>query len=189
MGIRQRVGEAADANQVGPSDHQLGSNPLVFELRERIARSGALDLRHRLRPLARHHRVLECSTGRPSGRSGAGPREMRLACATLAPPLFALIRAASLPTHDRGPQRSRRPDQAWQYRVGHGQLVLGSTKEGGHPTRVALAFMNIQATKVATLIRVNSIATMGPASAAQLAAVGANSRHAHSHLPCRSTQP
>ncbi len=63
--------------------------------------------------------------------------------------------------------------QLWEYQVGHAQLLLRSPKEGAHLTRLEIAFKNVQAVKIPTLIRDLSIgiADTEP-SAAALAEAG-----------------
>ena len=55
--------------------------------------------------------------------------------------------------------------QVWEYRVGHKQLLLRSTKDGSHPTRVEIAFKDVRAMQIPTLIEELSISVADAALA------------------------
>jgi len=44
--------------------------------------------------------------------------------------------------------QSDRRFQVWQYTVSHGQLLIRSTKEGGHETQVDVLFKNVRALNI-----------------------------------------
>src|ERR1035437_5423461 len=57
--------------------------------------------------------------------------------------------------------------QVWEYSVGHKQLLLRSTKDVDHPTRVEIAFKDVRAMQIPTVIDELSIAVANAASGAE----------------------
>jgi hypothetical protein len=91
-------------------------------------------------------------------RVSVGSRPPRLACATSARN-GSLRRGWSdkLPAMMEQRSFAGRTFQLWEYHVGHKQLLLRSTKESDHPTRVEVAFKNVRALKIPTVMRDLSI--------------------------------
>ena len=95
---------------------------------------------------------------RVSDRVSVGSRPPRLACAT-SPRDGRRFDGGRISSQPWMEQRSfaGRTFQLWEYHIGHKQLLLRSTKESDHPTRVEVAFKNVRALKIPTVMRDLSI--------------------------------
>jgi hypothetical protein len=56
--------------------------------------------------------------------------------------------------------------RVWEYSVGHRQLLLRSTKDGDHSTRVEIAFKDVRAIQIPTVVDELSIAVANAAAGA-----------------------